>query len=58
MTGGRRGVRVIDWGLNFWSRVIFGGGVCEKRWDFLRSRKKQSDFLGCEKRTKGFFWVC
>ena len=24
---------------------------------FLGRKIKQKDFLGCEKRTKGFFWV-
>ena len=31
----------------------------ERRRDFFGSQKKQRDFfLRCEKRTKGFFWVC
>ena len=25
---------------------------------FLGRENKQRDFLGCKKRTKGFFWVC
>ena len=33
-------------------------GVYERRRDFFGSRKKNRGiFLGCDKRTKGFFWV-
>ena len=32
--------------------------VYERRWDFLGREKKQRDFFGCVKMTKGFFWVC
>ena len=40
------GVRVIFWGLTFWPKVIF-----------LGLRKDAEIFLGCEKKTEGFFWV-
>ena len=42
-------------GLKFRPKVIFW--VYEIRRDFFGSRKKNRGiFLGCEKRTKGFFW--
>ena len=44
-------------GLKFWPKVIFL--VHEIRRDFFWvTEKKQRDFLGCKKRTKGFFAVC
>ena len=40
----------------FLPNVIFW--VYERHPDFFGSQKKQRDFLGYEKRTKGLFWVC
>ena len=43
-------------GSEILAKVIFW--VYERRCDFFGSRKKTGIFLGCEKGTKGFFWVC
>ena len=52
------GVRVIFLGLKFWPKVIFFG-VYERLRGFGGVAKKNGGiFLGCEKRTEGFFWVC
>ena len=32
-------------------------GSMKRRREFLRSQKNRGIFWGCEKRTKGFFWV-
>ena len=48
---------MIFLGSVIWPKVFFW--VYERCQDFLGSRKKKTGtFLGCEKRTKGCFWVC
>ena len=51
------GVRVIFLGLKFWPKVIFLG-LWKTPGFFWVAKKNRGIFLGCEKRTKGFFWVC
>ena len=47
-------LRVIFLGLKFWPKVVFWG-LLKTPGFFGSQRKNRGIFLGCEKRTKGFF---